>query len=109
MSALLWAINQIRALGGGSRSAVWKQIEADVTGIPVVTTKQADADALGAAILAGVGVGEFGSIDEGIDATVVVDRVFEPDPANVSRYDERFQQYVALYESLVPNFAAVGE
>ncbi|RFU39814.1 hypothetical protein DZF91_20440 [Actinomadura logoneensis] len=97
---------RIRALGGGSRSAVWKQIEADVTGIPVVTTRQPDAGALGAVILAGVGVGEFGSIDEGVEATVVVDRVFEPDPANVSRYDERFGQYVALYESLVPNFAA---
>ena len=37
---------QIRTLGGGSRSPVWKQIEADVTGVPVVTTQQADAGAL---------------------------------------------------------------
>ena len=59
---------------------MWKQIEADVTGVPVVTTQQADAGALGAAILAGVGIGEFGSISEGINATVVVDRVYEPNP-----------------------------
>lgn len=72
---------EIRALGGGSRSAVWKQIEADVTGLPVTTTKQPDAGALGAAILAGVGAGEFGSIQEGIEATVRVDKVFEPDAA----------------------------
>ena len=99
---------QIRALGGGSRSPVWKQIEADVTGVPVVTTQQADAGALGAAILAGVGIGEFGSISEGINATVVVDRVYEPNPANVTRYDELFKHYVALYESLVPNFAVAA-
>ena len=98
----------IRALGGGSRSPIWKQIEADVTGVPVVTTQQADAGALGAAILAGVGIGEFGSISEGIDATVVVDRIYEPNPANVTRYDELFKRYVALYESLVPNFAVAA-
>ncbi|WP_030599501.1 xylulokinase [Streptomyces fulvoviolaceus] len=97
---------EIRALGGGSRSAVWKQIEADITGLPVVTTKQPDAGALGAAILAGVGVGEFGSIHEGIEATVAVDRIYEPNPANTGLYDERFGRYVALYEALVPNFAA---
>lgn len=96
---------QIRALGGGSRSAIWKQIEADVTGVPVVTTRQPDAGALGAAILAGVGVGEFTSIAEGIAATVVVDRMYEPNPAHRDRYDELFAQYVGLYESLVPNFA----
>src|SRR4051794_9687776 len=63
--------NQLRALGGGSRSAVWKQIEADVTGIPVLTTRLPDGGALGAAILAGVGAGEASSIEEGVDATVV--------------------------------------
>lgn len=97
--------NQIRALGGGSRSQVWKQIEADVTGVPVATTRQPDAGALGAAILAGVGAGEFSSIQEGIDETVLMDRLYEPNPAAVSAYDEHFGRYLALYESLVPNFA----
>lgn len=100
--------SEIRALGGGSRSAVWKQIEADVTGLPVVTTKQSDAGALGAAILAGVGAGEFSSIDEGIAATVSIDRLFEPDSGNAGVYEDRFGQYVDLYESLVPNFAKVA-
>lgn len=99
---------QIRALGGGSRSAVWKQIEADVTGLPVVTTKQPDAGALGAAILAAVGAGEFSSIEEGISATVQVDRVFEPQSAAVARYDDLFGRYVALYDALEPRFAAAA-
>lgn len=98
----------IRALGGGSRSAVWKQIEADVTGVPVVTTRQPDAGALGAAILASVGVGEFSSIQEGIDATVVVDRTYEPNTALRGLYDERFAQYVGAYEALVPSFASMS-
>jgi sugar (pentulose or hexulose) kinase len=100
--------DSIRALGGGSRSAVWKQIEADITGVPVVTTRQPDAGALGAAILASVGVGEFSSIEEGIEATVVVDRTFEPDPSRRGVYDDRFGQYVAAYDALIPSFAAAA-
>ncbi len=97
--------SEIRALGGGSRSAVWKQLEADITGVPVVTTQQPDAGALGAAILAGVGVGEFASIDEGVRATVRLAHTYEPDDAHRGVYEERFGQYVGLYESLVPNFS----
>lgn len=47
---------------------MWKPIEADITGLPAVTTSQARAGALGAAILVGVGVREFASIYEGIQA-----------------------------------------
>jgi sugar (pentulose or hexulose) kinase len=102
------ATSQIRALGGGARSAVWKQIEADVTRLPVVTTKQPDAGALGAAILACVGAGEFSSVQEGIDATVVIDRVFEPATARADAYDECFARYVSLYDALVPSFASAA-
>jgi sugar (pentulose or hexulose) kinase len=100
--------HQVRSLGGGARSAVWKQMEADVTGLPVLTTRQPDAGALGAAILAAVGAGEFATIDEGIAATVQVDRVFEPRAAEVARYDDLFGDYVALYDALAPRFAAAA-
>ena len=52
-------IPEIRSLGGGARSRLWKQIEADVTKRPVLTTRQPDAATLGAAILAGVGLGRY--------------------------------------------------
>lgn len=96
---------EVRALGGGSRSAVWKQIEADVTGLPVVTTAEPDAGALGAAILAGVGAGEWATIDQGVEATVRVARTYEPDDAAVAGYEDRYARYCAAYDSLVPYFA----
>ncbi|WP_051845283.1 xylulokinase [Streptomyces sp. NRRL S-813] len=99
------AIREIRALGGGSRSGIWKQIEADVTGRPVVTTAEPNAAALGAAILAGVGAGEWATIDQGVDATVRVATTYEPQAAAAAVYEERYAQYVAAYDALAPYFA----
>lgn len=102
-------ISQIRALGGGSRSTVWKQIEADVTGLPVTTLQQPEAGALGAAILAGVGSGIWASPQEAVETTVKEARTFEPDPARREVYDTRFAQYVDAYEALVPQFTLMAQ
>ena len=66
-------IPEIRALGGGARSRLWKQIEADVTKRPVLTTRQPDAATLGAAILAGVGLGRYASAEEAAEKMVQIE------------------------------------
>ncbi|HVO53287.1 MAG TPA: FGGY family carbohydrate kinase [Solirubrobacterales bacterium] len=104
MSALGVQIDSVRALGGGSRSSLWKQIEADVLGLPVVVMEQSDAGALGAAILAGVGIGWWQDPAEGAAAVVREARVFEPDPANRALYQELYAIYRSCYEALVPSF-----
>jgi xylulokinase len=101
-------IDSVRALGGGSRSAVWKQIEADVLGVPVVTMAQPDAGALGAAMLAGIGLGWWPDVAAASDAMVREARVFEPDVRNAGVYEERYATYVDAYDALRPIFAAAA-
>jgi len=98
-------VSEIRGLGGGSRSAVWNQIKADLTGRPVLTMENEEAACLGAAILAGVGVGLFQSLPDACARMVQVKGRHEPDPANAQAYDGHYAKYVGLYDSLVGMFA----
>jgi sugar (pentulose or hexulose) kinase len=97
-------VNEIRGLGGGSRSAVWNQIKADLTGRPVLTMENEEAACLGAAIVAGVGVGMFPSLPEACGRMVQVKGRHEPNPAHAPAYAEHYARYVGLYDSLVEMF-----
>jgi xylulokinase len=99
-------VNEVRALGGGARSAVWKQIEADIIGRPVLTTTNEEAATLGAAILAGKAVGLYSSIEEATERMIQVKDRFEPNPSHRAIYDEAFGTYVKLYDALCPLFEA---
>jgi xylulokinase len=88
--------------GGGSRSDVWCQIRADVLGMSLRRTSVPDAAALGAAILAGVGSGAFGMLEPAVRQLVQFERIFEPDARLSAVYDERFQHFRALYDTLKP-------
>lgn len=88
--------------GGGSRSDVWCQIRADALGFALHRTAVADAAALGAAILAGLGGGAMPSLAAAVRDLVRFDRSFEPDPRRRGYYDDRFGHYRALYETLRP-------
>jgi sugar (pentulose or hexulose) kinase len=98
-------VTEIRGLGGGARSAVWNQIKADLTGRTVLTMENEEAACLGAAILAGVGVGVYGSLTEACERMVKVKARHEPDPANAPAYAELYARYVGLYDSLTGMFA----
>jgi hypothetical protein len=98
-------VKEIRALGGGARSRVWKQIEADVTGRPVLTTMNEEAATLGAAILAGKAVGLYSTVEEAVGQMVQIKESFEPTRANLPVYDSTFRTYVDLYNALCPLFA----
>jgi xylulokinase len=91
-------IADFRAVGGGSKSDNWIQLSADIMGRPFLRPRVTEAGALGAAIIAGVGSGTFGSYAEGVAAMVHPDRAFEPDFSTHRRYAERF----ALYQRLGP-------
>jgi xylulokinase len=76
----------VRATGGGSKSAWWLQLKADVTGVPVEVVDQDEPGAFGAAILAGVGAGLYPSVSSAVELLVSVGRRFEPDPERGARY-----------------------
>ncbi|MBN1221197.1 MAG: hypothetical protein JXM69_19900 [Anaerolineae bacterium] len=86
-----------RAVGGGSKADAWVQISADILGQTFIRPRVTEAGALGAAIMAGTGIGVYASLAEGCAATVKLERVFEPDPLQQRRYNELFAQYQRLW------------
>ncbi len=91
----------IRLMGGGARSATWRRIIADVTGLKVEVMENGDAS-FGAALVAGIGVGVFGSPAAAIGACVRLRDVCEADPANHARYSALFEVYKGAQAALAP-------
>lgn len=104
-------IEQIRASGGGSRSAVWRQIQADIYGKEVVTLRTSEGSALGAALLAGVAAKNYSSVEESAKQAIVVQDRVSPQPENVKLYDRQYEVYRNLYpavRNLSHQLAALG-
>lgn len=93
-------VKVLRAMGGAANSILWTQIKADITGKPVAVPSSDTATTLGAAILAGVGVGFYESYEEAVALTVRETRSHEPNPENKEIYDKAYRQYRRLYDSL---------
>ena len=85
--------------GGASVSDLWSQILADVTGKPVVTPVVKEATALGAAIIAGYGVGIYPSIAEGAAICAKVDKTYTPNLENKKVYDEMYPVWREVYKA----------
>ncbi|NLF02560.1 MAG: xylulokinase [Anaerolineales bacterium] len=96
----LGTIRQVRVSGGGARSALWRQILADVFDAELVTVNTTEGAAYGAALLAGVGAGVWPDVKSACAATVRVTGSAEPQPGVVTRYAEVYPQYRRLYPAL---------
>jgi xylulokinase len=96
------SIEQIRATGGGAKSALWRQIIADVLGVELVTTSNTEGPAFGAALLAGVASGVYTSVGEACAATVRIAERTSPRPETAAAYAEAYATYRALYPALRP-------
>jgi xylulokinase len=99
--------HEIRATGGGVRSELWRRILADVLRARIVTTSTAEGAAQGAATLAAVGAGWFGTVEEACHAFVRVGQAVEPSDAT-GVYEEEYARYRELYPALRPTFHAIG-
>jgi xylulokinase len=93
-------VSQIRLGGGGARSPLWRQIQADVYGQAVEILAAEEGAAYGAAILAGVGVGGWSSVDQASEAVVRVVSRIAPDPASSSTMQKSYQTYRRIYPAL---------
>ncbi len=91
-------IDQIRATGGGTRSAWWTQLKSDMLGVPVEVSTQPEPGTLGAALLAGYGIGIYQDLDNASQVCSTTGKVYEPDPSRAQLYAER----VELYRKAVP-------
>jgi xylulokinase len=90
----------LRVTGGGARSDLWNQIQADIYGSPIETVKVSEATALGAAMLGAVGVGIYKDIIEAAENMVQVDKRWEPIPENVAIYEELFEIFEDAFHAL---------
>ena len=99
---------QLRVTGGGARSASWRQMQADVFGLPLSLLNMDEGPAFGVALLAGVGAGVYRSVEEACDATIRVTSVTEPRASRHAQYCELYEIYRGLYPSLREHFAAVS-
>ena len=92
-------VERIIATGGGAKSAVWCQMQADVTGIPVCIPAEKEAALLGAAMIGATSAGVFASLAEAADATIRITRTYEPQPNAI--YERKHRQFLALYDVML--------
>ena len=100
-------VARLTIVGGGAKGPLWRQIKADVTGLPVRVPSSIETTATGAAILAAVASGVRGSIVDAVDAFVSYrPDVHEPDPSTSDLYEDAYGRYRSVYEALRPVFNA---
>ncbi len=92
-------ISEIRSTGGGSKSALWNQIKANVCNLPVVSLVNEDTALIGDAVLAGVACGGFESVAQGCQVLLDLKDRFHPD-ADVQAYTESYKRYCDLDTTL---------
>ncbi len=101
-------VKQIRASGGGSRSPLWRQIQADVFGQKAVTINAEQGPAYGVALLAAVGAGQFKNVEEACAATIKVVDETPTDRSAKRLHDKAFPLYQELYRSLRADFKKIS-
>ena len=92
-------IRHIIATGGGSKSPIWCQLQADITGLPVVIPAEKEAACYGCAIIGAVTDGVFSDFETAAKKCVSFTHRYEP--VNHSRYEQKFQKFCALYEAML--------
>lgn len=100
--------DDMTACGGGGRSPLWRQMLADIFNCPVKTSNSKEGPALGVAILAMVGAGEYASVEEACHAILGIDRIQQPVPGNHERYLPYYRLYCELYPALQKEYASLA-
>ena len=90
-------VETIRLGGGGARSQLWRQIQADIYGKTVEIVEAEEGAAYGAALLAGVGGGQWSSVDEACDSVVRVAACVPPIPENAAVMDRQYESFRLIY------------
>lgn len=97
-------VEKARLGGGGARSPLWQQMQADVYGCPVALTNTEEGPAYGAGLLAGVGAGVFGSIEEACQGAIKETVIVQPRADGAAEYAGARRVYGNLYGDLRARF-----
>lgn len=95
-------ISSVRLGGGGAKSSLWRQIQADVYNREVEILESDEGAAFGAAVLAGVGAGKWKTVDEACEKTIRVAETIKPNPESVEVLNKNYEAYQLLYNALRP-------
>jgi len=93
-------VSELRAMGGAANSLLWTQMKADVTGKKIVVAASDTATTLGAAMLAGVGVGVYQDFEQAVEMTVKMTRYHKPNLEKHEGYKKNYITYLELYDNL---------
>lgn len=107
-NAGLGTITQVRASGGGTKSALWRQILASALDADLVTVNTTEGAAYGAALLAGVGAGCWPDVETACKSAVRVKETIQPAVAQAEVYREAYSLYRELYPALKPSFGMMS-
>ncbi len=94
--------DRLVAVGGATRNTFWMQNKADITGLPIEVPQVEEATSLGAAILAGIGVGLYRNEQDAFERVCKPGKTYSPDPELAPRYKEWYRIYQQLYPALAP-------
>jgi sugar (pentulose or hexulose) kinase len=90
-------LKSIIATGGGAKSPIWCQMQADITGLPVSIPKEKEAACLGAALIAAVSDGRFANYEEAVQSCVELTYSYQPHPCE--RLERKYRRFCALYKA----------
>ncbi|MFD1465910.1 xylulokinase [Lapidilactobacillus mulanensis] len=88
---------QLVSIGGGAKSPLWLQIQADIFNKDIVRLESEQGPGMGAAMIAAVGLGWFANFDECVDKFIAIKTIYHPIAANVARYSEFYKVYQQVY------------
>lgn len=101
-------VETVIAAGGGTDSAVWRQILADVLGLPLQKSPITEQAPVGAALLAGIGTGVYRNYEEAGALTARYGAATEPVAERRALYDALYEEFKALYPKLRDDFHTLG-
>lgn len=99
------SIERSKICGGGARSSLWRKIFANVLDLELDMVNSEDGPCFGGAMLAAVACGEYENVEQCVQKVVKVVHTVKPDPAVVSRYEERYQKFRKIYPALQTLFS----
>ncbi len=106
--SLSFKVEELRIVGGGSKSEIWSQIKSDILKRPISVLNRQETAALGAAMLGGLASGRFADSREALSvASARPFRVFSPHSDASALYDQMYFSYLALYPSLKDIFEQI--
>ena len=100
-------IKRTKICGGGAKSPLWKKIIANVMNLKVDVIETEEGPALGGAILAAVGCGEYNDVQTAVGEFVNIVETVEPEEDLVAKYEARYQEFKQIYPALRDVFGKI--